>query len=612
MTTSKEKAQLISSKKIIEFSAYVKIEKNGLEIKNKLLTQNTISYVIITENKYKLADTTNSLNVVEVRNKNRDFIFGCKVKEIIRCIDRFIAEGKLTLMATKEKDRYSIFISKSTKELLDAFIEKLFVKPEEKKTNPKPTQKSSDYPLTIVNKKRKFHELYQNKHGFVLKKQIPVDKNFNITKSEPQYRFDQFPNYLLYLIFEYLDKKSLFTKVALLNKDLKKSSDAYVERLTIRDDTPSSAFNKILSRFQNTKYLSFGRGKNFKNEIIRNLTSSLRSLEILDISHIENINDASIKKLLSKTTVLKLKKISVNFNVESLYTCLIYLLQFCKGLQSLNIQSNKLDFSQKTLDYLAKFPRIYRKEIFNTITHILMSADHTELSEFNTFLFNSMNIYEKGVFKNLTTLHIDMLMIEKVKNLQILYNCDRLVNLKLSTIVIKEVFENPQTRSNEVKFNYINFSSEVQKANSNEEAPTEEMLEALSIDFENDYLEVFGKIFYYMSTNLRSISLGNFVNDELCSLIGGYLKNITYLDISSDQITDEGIKVILFSCKQITEVDLSDCTRFLGNAFFDTEIPSLKKSRTSITTHNFYHVINFLRSKGIQADNYIKYSNNFN
>ena len=56
------------------------------------------------------------------------------------------------------------------------------------------------------------------------------------------------------------------------------------------------------------------------------------------------------------------------------------------------------------------------------------------------------------------------------------------------------------------------------------------------------------------------------------------------------------------------------CSRFLGNCFFElnnnNEFPiNLNKAIFSISTHNFYHVINFLRNKNIKTKNYIKISN---
>ena len=108
------------------------------------------------------------------------------------------------------------------------------------------------------------------------------------------------------------------TKVSLINRELKGISDNYVEKLTIRDDTPSQIFNKLLVRFKKIKTLVFGKAKNFKNEIIKNLDTTLKNLECLDMSQVQNLNDTMIKRLFSKTNVKRLTTLKMNYYLESL------------------------------------------------------------------------------------------------------------------------------------------------------------------------------------------------------------------------------------------------------------------------------------------------------
>ena len=60
--------------------------------------------------------------------------------------------------------------------------------------------------------------------------------------------------------------------------------------------------------------------------------------------------------------------------------------------------------------------------------------------------------------------------------------------------------------------------------------------------------------------------------------------------------------------KEITEVNFDGCTRIWGSFFFDLgdQIQNLKKATLSIQTYNYYHVINYLKGRGIEAENYIR------
>ena len=131
-------------------------------------------------------------------------------------------------------------------------------------------------------------------------------------------------------------------------------------------------------------------------------------------------------------------------------------------------------------------------------------------------------------------------------------------------------------------------------------------------DFDNEPTEVFGKIFYYMK-NLKEINFGNFLTNEICQLISVYLKKLEKIAISSNYITDAAFKQVLLNCKEIKEIDLRGCNRFLGDCFFeikDNEFPkSLVKANFSVQSYNFYHVINLLVKKGIKAENYISRKN---
>ena len=81
---------------------------------------------IYKHNQYKYIDQSiKEIDALEIRSKKGDMIFHCSIKDIIKINDKFIYEGKLTLIIQIKEDKIILFISKSTKELLDAFISKI-------------------------------------------------------------------------------------------------------------------------------------------------------------------------------------------------------------------------------------------------------------------------------------------------------------------------------------------------------------------------------------------------------------------------------------------------------------------------------------------------------
>ena len=620
-----DKPILVGFKKIIEFSAYIKLERNGIKIENKFLQQSNLVNLKINHNQYKYIDQSiKEIDALEIRSKKGDMIFHCNIKDIIKINDKFIYEGKLTLIIQIKEDKIILFISKSTKELLDAFISKITGKTPETKdlsSKNKNVNNSNNNNILLKNKRR-FHELYTAKHNkntYNNPKMRIESNNYNNekvinnllflkNKNEKNKFIIDFPDYLLFIIFEYLSKKILLSKVSLLNKELKKYSDSYIESLIIRDDTPKESFNRIINRFKNLKDLTFGKAKNFKNQNLKYFNCSLHNLERLDISQIENLNDHSIKTLFSRMKGIKVQSIKLNYFLESLYSALLYANQFFKNLNELTLYRKPFLQDEKYLnEKFIKFPKYYHINLFKTILNILNSREH-KLKILNIFAFYMPNLNENDlIFKNLIELSFDLLMINHIKNLKIFSNCENLISFKIGDIIIKD-----NTVKNEPVFHYINLNEINQQLINN---LNEQNINNLNqeIDFDNDYIDIFSKIFYKMK-NLKKIEFGSFLTDDLCKLISIYLLNLEKVNFSSNYITDEGIKLILISCKNIKDLNLMNCLKFLGSCFFDIhsqDFPiNLKKAQFSISTYNYYHVINFLRSKGIKAENYIKIKSN--
>ena len=633
----KPKNNLICTKSLIEILSFLRIEKDGTEVKNNLLLPNIQHCIRIVDNTYKLEEKKTEIKrefEIRIKNKEGQKIFSCLLNEIYRIVDKQSNEGKLTILIENNKSKYNIMLFKSTKEVLDHFLGKvLSVKNNLNNTNnnnitsiksistENTSEKNSKNNLVIKHKemynRRKFNELYkkqksdinlkrkkENKTEDILPlniKELNLFKDIKRIKKEVSlpciYLCEVFPDYLTYQIFNFLDTKSLLWKVSLINKELKKICDAYIDKVKLKDDTPNEVFHRILSRFSYTRNIILGRAKNFNNSNIKEMIGSLRYLQYLDISNLENINDKSIHRLLVKTKGVNILSLKLNAYLDSLHTALCYCLSFYKNMTELCLINNRFRPNEKDLQNVSQNTRYYRRELMQTIIKLLKSNLH-HIQKLNLFVFNGISKYT-GIsissfpFQNLLELSIDLFIIKEIKELQIFYHCEKLVKFKLGEIAI-------QSENNILNFididDILNKQFDLQEKNEGE------------IDFDNEPTEVFSKIFYYMK-NLKEINFGNFLTNEICQLISVYLKKLEKITISSDFMDDDAFKKILINCKEIKEIDLRGCDRFLGNCFFELnndEFPKkLIKAKFSVQNYNFYHVTNLLNNKGIKAENYI-------
>ena len=646
------KTNLICTKSLIEMLSYLRIEKDGTEIKNNLLQPNIQHCIRIVNNTYKLEDQEKKHEIkseFEIRAKNKEGkkIFSCELKDVYRIIDKQRNEGKLTILIEKDRSKYFIFLFKSTKEAIEHFLDKINAAKNNainnesisnninnkninsmKSTSTQNTSKNSNKDENILSNvkksnvynRRKFNELYKKqKNDINIKKKkeisenneiISLDiKNLNLFKDIKRikkevsipiiYLCEIFPDYLTFQIFNFLDIKTLLWKVCLINKELKKVCDSYINKIKLKDDTPNEVFHRILSRFSYTTNIILGKAKNFNNSNIKEMIGSLKYLQYLDISNLENINDKSIHRLLVKTKGVNIKSLKLNAYLESLHTALCYCLSFYKNMTELSLINNKFIPNEKNLQIISQNPRFYRRELMETIIKLIKSEMH-KIKILNLFIFNAVSSYTKipinsFPFANLIELSIDLIIIKEIKELQILNHCEKLEKFKLGEIAI-------QSQTNAL--NYINIDQIL-----NEQFNIQEEEEVCGeIDFENEPTEVFGKIFYYMKS-MKEINFGNFVTNEICQLISVYFKKIEKVTISSENIKDDAFKCILMNCKDIKEIDLRGCDRFLGSCFLeirDEEFPKkLSKAKFSVQSYNFFHVTNFLINKGIKAENYI-------
>ena len=637
----KPKTNLICTKSLIEILSYLRIEKDGTEIKNNLLQSNIQHCIRIVDNTYKTEEKKTEVKTefeIKIKNKEGQKIFSCLLNEIYRIVDKQSNEGKLTILIEKDKKKYNVMLFKSTKEVIEHFLGKLqLVKNNlnkninsNKSNSTENTSEKQSKTTNIMNLKqnniygkRKFNELYKKQkldnNNLKKKKEnkndeiIPINiKNLNLYKDIKRikkdvsipviYLCEVFPDYLTYQIFNFLDTKSLLWKVSLINRELKKICDSYIDKVILKDDTPNEVFHRILSRFSNTRNIILGKAKNFNNSNIKEMIGSLRYLQYLDISNLENINDKSIHKLLVKTKGVNILSLKLNAYLDSLHTALCYCLHFYKNMNELCLINNRFIPNEKNLLLVSQNTRYYRRELMETIIKLLKSNLH-HIKKLNLFVFNGVSKYT-GIsinsfpFRNLLELSIDLMIISEVKDLQIFNHCDKLIKFKLGEIAI-------QSQTNIL--NYIDIDDILNKQFDLQEENNGE------IDFDNEPTEVFGKIFYYMK-NLKEINFGNFLTNEICQLISVYLKKLEKITISSEYVKDDAFNLVLLNCKDINEIDLRGCNRFLGDCFFEInndEFPKkLVKARFSVESYNFYHVTNLLIKKGIKAENYINSNKN--
>ena len=118
----KPKTNLISTKLIIEILSYLRIEKDGTEIKNNLLQPNIQHCIRIVDNTYKSEEKKTEIKTefeIKVKNKDGKKIFSCLLNEINRIVDKQSNEGKLTILIEKDRIKYNIMLFKSTKEVIE-------------------------------------------------------------------------------------------------------------------------------------------------------------------------------------------------------------------------------------------------------------------------------------------------------------------------------------------------------------------------------------------------------------------------------------------------------------------------------------------------------------
>ncbi len=175
----KPKTNLICTKTLIEILSYLRIEKDGTEIKKNLLQSNIQHCIRIVDNTYKTEEKKTEVKTefeIKIKNKEGQKIFSCLLNEIYRIVDKQSNEGKLTILIEKDKKKYNIMLFKSTKEVIEHFLGKLQIVKNNlnkninsnKSNSTENTSEKQSKNTNIMNLKknniygkRKFNELYK-------------------------------------------------------------------------------------------------------------------------------------------------------------------------------------------------------------------------------------------------------------------------------------------------------------------------------------------------------------------------------------------------------------------------------------------------------------------
>jgi len=466
--------------------------------------------LVVYDEEVKSDSNTFNKRIVYLNSSNNENIFIFEVKNIVKIIDKLISEGKITLMINLnqkniinkdskttllnndnklsknnlsfdnqittlrqnyELENYIIFVSQSTKEILDNFLKyvknfqseynnnnKLIVNNNNDKNN-KNKECSNNSNLIDLNdkadgkkilsncrfgQKRKYEEFYKNYENRNIANNINSINNSNYTndvnskninnqtnikiprnprslntsvvnlnknldvnnkkflgfnninslenrKANRKFLIDNIPDLIISEVFEYLDKQSA-NNFSLINKQIKKLHDGFMENLELRADTPADMFGFILKRYENLRKLKFGKGKKIKNEVFKNLNSNLKNLICLDISEIDNLNESSITKILSKTKPKNLTSLKINFDINCLNAILSYIRCFTVKLEEMVITSQNLSYYFKTVEEnenlfnLLSLNKIISFQYHNLLLDILKEKMY--LRKFEVFLFN--------------------------------------------------------------------------------------------------------------------------------------------------------------------------------------------------------------------------------
>ena len=603
------------SKKVLEFSTYVKIEKNGFDITKNYNIINICHLEIIQ------SITSNFYIILIKKSKASESIFKFDLSQITRIIDKFVNQEKLTINISKVKggnENYTLFLSKTNEQVLSNFKDTMIrllnntrmtenntIKKKEENVinlidkNKNKNFNDNDYMDDFIKKKlakkKKFKEFMNNPEKVDFQEDVVVIKKLmQIPKST---HFANIPIEMLNVIFSFLDERSKFN-IPILNKLFKRQCDEIHTYLKFRTDTPSYMINRLLERFKYLSCLDLGKLKSIKNESIKSMTTvNLNNLIELNISDIINLNDSSIIKLFGQIKE-NIRILKFNFFLEGFFSAVKYI-EFFKEIEEIQIRTNmskKANFlTHKKLSQICEDIKekklFFSYDVFRVLHH---SLKNKKLKRFSIFLWNFY--LEKFPLLQVGTLEIDFLIVQQMEDLLFLNDFKTLSKLSLNHLTIltdnttNEIYKIPDKDEKIVFLPNLTF----QKIN--------------FCLFDNS-IEIFTRIFKSFS-QLQSIKLGSFANNETLRIISLHLNNLHELSIDSFEITDEYFLYLLKHCPLLEKIDLRGSSLIDGTCFIENNLilpENLKEVKLSIHNFNSNKLIEILMNMGIKAENYLYY-----
>lgn len=669
---------------LYEFSAYVKVEKNGIELSYKNFFKNIVSKLKLA----KLKTHPNENACFLINNSKNETIFVFPESMITKIYNKNTLNGVMSIVFENGPETFSVFISKTTKEILDHFSQKLIdlkekrenlIKEVQIQTNPKVSfsnnqdklKKNLNPALAMkLEKKQQLKELYKEygKEPRPNPKPEGVRSNNNLGIKPPDLQnkvtnikgvipinkkqSSFIKGYLLsypvisFFIFDFLDKENL-KKCCILNKQMKDLHDSYMCNLVFRPDTPEKMFIRLLRRFNNITTLDFGNPKNIKNDTIKSMEFSLRSIETLKLSTACGyLNETSLINILKKTSNKSLRVV----HFSQYKDCILSILQTIRhdhnSITDLYLEGpnfapsryleeiNKIGNAFFSMSYSNSNYKLFYNDtinkiilsiisIFNNLTKVSLDSFSLWMIELNykiNFFGTTPTLISKNEnksnqinpasslsnisFSKLRALSINYLYVDSFKQIKLLSTAIHLEQLCINEIVIfkssskmtfSRFYTTNQQQVPKVEYEFLNLEDK-------------EYTDA-GVDYDEDYLDVFSYFFSKLK-KITLVSFGSFANSQILKIMTLYWKSLLAIQISSLKINDDDIRNLLLNCKLLNNLDLRGCFNVTGDCFItgmtDKDFVNLKQVKLSITSHNYFRIINYLREvRGISAQNYL-------
>jgi hypothetical protein len=341
----------------------------------------------------------------------------------------------------------------------------------------------------------------------------------NVSKKESKEKF--LVRYFGY-IWLYLERGEI-SLISQICKKIKGTSDLLTSQLTIRTKNPSpDIYKALLKRFRSIECLNFSKGVNMKFTRDFFAELSLKRLKSLDISKCLNINDKIINMFLISAPNLTSIKLPYNATQPANFN---FLAQY--GSPRLSTFKLKYNLSIKTESSLNSGGRVIESflesfrelKVFQIYSLTPQCMANISFCDMSLYRLKRLKISLIGVTD--ATKDAPLLFLSKLHSLE---------SLKITSIILnRQIFQ-----------------------------PDDE--------WKRSYLRALSRM-----THLRKLTLGDFYDNGLSSLVSAMLSSIgvklTKVKIKSRVMDDECLSDFLKFQKNIETLDISQCRSIEGSCF---------------------------------------------